>query len=72
MKCDKCGQDVPRENDAVVLEAEAVGWNVYYAFAQARHLRPTGDCEGSPSRWRRVEAHEEPWYSSWRRLRGDD
>jgi hypothetical protein len=66
--CDKCGQSVPRENDAVVCEAEAFGWNIIHVFSQSRHLAPTSECEGSPSRWRRIEAGEEPWCSAWAAL----
>lgn len=49
MLCDKCGQPVPNSNDAVLFDY-ALSGNMGLMFAQARHLLPTEDCEGSPSR----------------------
>ncbi len=52
--CDKCGKPVPPSNDAVILLFEATGdWSLL--GAGARHLLPTEDCEGSPSRAEYIE-----------------
>jgi len=48
--CDKCGKPVEKKNDAVYLDAYAYDTPVMLIFCKARHLLPTGDCEGSPSR----------------------
>lgn len=60
--CDKCGQPVDPKNDAVALEAvihQHMGRPdkaLWLAFtASSRHLLPTGDCEGSPSRAQYLE-----------------
>lgn len=60
--CDKCGQSVSPDNDALNLSVR-VGESTSFAilFSQRRHLRPTGECPGSPSRWRRVLAGEALW-----------
>lgn len=52
--CDKCGTDVPPDNDATLLAVEVTG-NPMLALAISRHLLPVKDgdttvCEGSPSR----------------------
>ena len=47
MKCDKCGKKVSLDNDAVELE---VLLGTCSFVCGARHLLPTEDCEGSPSR----------------------
>lgn len=65
--CDKCGKPGPKENDAVELEILAT--NDCLFMATPRHLEPVEGCEGSPSRWRRVLAKEEPWYSAGVRLK---
>jgi hypothetical protein len=51
--CDKCGKPVPPENDAANLDV-TLGY-VAAIFAQPRHLLPTDDCEGSPSRAQYIE-----------------
>ena len=51
--CDKCGKPVERENDATVLEAYRTSNGFYISprhLYAPRHLFPTEDCEGSPSR----------------------
>lgn len=49
--CDKCGKPVEADNDAVRLDCFAYPENGrYLLFAQSRHLFPTKDCAGSPSR----------------------
>lgn len=63
--CDKCGQPVDPRNDALVLQAGAlaVAGHEHDAMmmvmtCQSRHLLPTGDCEGSPSRAQYLEGVE--------------
>jgi hypothetical protein len=51
--CDKCGKPVPKNNDATVLDTIVQGVRVndfVLMFATPRHLLPTEDCPGSPSR----------------------
>jgi len=45
--CDKCQKPVPKENSVLLIQDIATERIV---FAQDRHLYPTEDCEGSPSR----------------------
>jgi hypothetical protein len=52
--CDKCGEEVPPENNAVNLEA-CINPKWILIFAQPRHLLPTENCEGSPSRAQYLE-----------------
>jgi hypothetical protein len=55
MKCDKCGQEVPWENDATIVESfyqDSPGFILLYG---ARHFLPTEDCKGSPSRAQYIE-----------------
>jgi len=53
-KCDKCGKEVPLSNDAVAFQFICEHGNLPGVFERlqygARHLLPTEDCEGSPSR----------------------
>jgi hypothetical protein len=51
--CDKCGDHVPKENSAVLVQELAT--EGFAGFVLDRHLYPTGDCEGSPSRVTLVE-----------------
>lgn len=56
--CDKCGREVPPENDIVFLGIEL--GDPVAAFAKSRHLLPViedgiGICEGSPSRAQYLE-----------------
>lgn len=49
--CSKCGKPVSRDNDAVELDyRRGVLSAAAYLTVPSRHLLPTGDCEGSPSR----------------------
>lgn len=54
--CDKCGQQVLRKNSALqlVVAAELVTPVAILVCAE-RHLLPTSDCEGSPSRSQYLE-----------------
>lgn len=52
--CDKCGKEVPLDNDAVALDHirhfdHVPGPMERFEYG-ARHLFATDDCEGSPSR----------------------
>lgn len=49
MKCDKWGEEVPRNNDATIIECIVTG-NRLTLCCNARHFLPTAKCEGSPSR----------------------
>lgn len=53
--CDKCGKEVPMENDATFIQSLFVGAPAAILFWQARHFLPTADCEGSPSRAQYIE-----------------
>jgi hypothetical protein len=53
--CDKCGKEVPRNNDATVIQAIAMDEPMTMFFCQPRHFMPTEDCEGSPSRAQYIE-----------------
>lgn len=57
--CDKCGKPVPPKNDAVnlmlVMESTSSDLALAYIFASPRHLLPTEDCAGSPSRAQYLE-----------------
>lgn len=60
MNCDKCGRDVPRNNDATEFEAIITGYPVVILLNKARHLLPVFEggekvCEGSPSRAQYLE-----------------
>lgn len=52
--CDKCGKPVPIKNDAVFLQMRVTN-DLSLITAQPRHLLPTEDCEGSPSRAQYLE-----------------
>lgn len=47
--CDKCGEAVEPQNDAVLLEL-TLSENPLFFLAISRHLFPTEKCPGSPSR----------------------
>jgi hypothetical protein len=65
--CDKCGVYVPLWEDAVVLEARATKRYLLLGIAQARHLMPTNNCEGSPTRRQRIE--DTPgWREVWEQM----
>ncbi|KND49480.1 MAG: hypothetical protein AB203_00140 [Parcubacteria bacterium C7867-008] len=54
-RCDKCGDLVPFENNAVLVDMEINGVDIGHLFAQGRHLMPVYEdgvmiCPGSPSR----------------------
>ena len=53
LTCDKCGKPVPGHNSAINLE-EQVGR--FVGLALDRHLYPTDDCPGSPSRVALIES----------------
>jgi len=55
LACDKCGLSVPTHNDATFLEAFMSGDMSMLLFSQPRHLLPTEECEGSPSRAQYIE-----------------
>lgn len=60
MLCDKCGREVPRDNDATFHAAIMTGDPLFSLMCVARHLLPVleGDvkiCEGSPSRAQYLE-----------------
>jgi hypothetical protein len=52
--CDKCGKDVPLNNDAVALQSLIEYGTMPVPFMVlnygSRHLLPVEGCEGSPSR----------------------
>lgn len=50
-KCDKCGLDVPLDNDASIFGTYTGELDpVVLLTISSRHLLPTKNCEGSPSR----------------------
>jgi hypothetical protein len=50
-KCDKCGLDVPPNNDASIFGVYTGELDPAVLMTiSSRHLLPTTDCEGSPSR----------------------
>jgi hypothetical protein len=51
--CDKCGEAVPDNNNASVLEIYLGNFSAILAWP--RHLLPTENCEGSPSRAQYLE-----------------
>lgn len=53
--CDKCGEAVPANNDATLLGAYISGNAGTVLFCAPRHLLPTDNCEGSPSRAQYLE-----------------
>ncbi|MGW8177949.1 MAG: hypothetical protein ACWGQW_04030 [bacterium] len=53
--CDKCGKEVPWENDATIVESYYHGEPSFIMFHHSRHFLPTEDCEGSPSRAQYIE-----------------
>ena len=55
MLCDKCGQEVPPENDATIIQAIATGSYIIAFVARPRHFLPVKGCEGSPSRSQYIE-----------------
>lgn len=69
MDCDKCGKPVPDNNNASVLEIYLGHFSAI--FATPRHLLPTEDCEGSPSRAQYLEGQpkdtraEYPYEKYW-------
>lgn len=48
--CDKCHKPVLPSNDATFLDAIYYREPAVIVVSYARHLLPTEDCEGSPSR----------------------
>lgn len=53
--CDKCNQPVEPINDATLLETIVEGQPGIIFSSRARHLLPTGICQGSPSRAQYLE-----------------
>jgi hypothetical protein len=57
--CDKCGKDVPLNNDAVALQSLIEYGTMPVPFMVlnygSRHLLPVEGCEGSPSRAQFIE-----------------
>lgn len=57
--CDKCGFEVEPKNDAIMLEmampSTDSGELIGLIFAAPRHLLPTENCPGSPSRAQYLE-----------------
>ena len=53
--CNKCGKEVPPENDAAMVEAYMAGNKAIILLSVHRHFLPTADCEGSPSRAQYIE-----------------
>ena len=56
-RCDKCGQEVPLKNNAVVLESIRLGIPDLVVQVNPRHLLPVVQngkvvCPGSPSRFK--------------------
>lgn len=68
-KCNKCGEDVPENNDARYLDVLLGDWTAF--VGQSRHLLPTDNCEGSPSRAQYLEGQPKdsrgtyPYESYW-------
>lgn len=68
--CDKCRQMVPKTNSVLELEyerhMEAFGPAIAFQFALFqqfdRHLFPTSDCKGSPSRAQYLGGPDDPRY----------
>jgi len=50
MKCDKCGCDVPKSNDAVWIQSYATEQPISLLVFGSRCFLPTDTCPGSPSR----------------------
>jgi hypothetical protein len=53
--CDKCGRQVPANNNVVLFDVELGADSALIIYAQPRHLLPVKEgqtviCEGSPSR----------------------
>jgi len=68
--CDKCGGEVPSNNDAMLFEAHLQnqagnGTSADLLLVQwltsesSRHLLPTDECEGSPSRAQYLTGEED-------------
>jgi hypothetical protein len=79
--CDKCGTEVPMNNDATVIESHVFDNPMIILMNQSRHFLPVFEnqvmvCEGSPSRAQYIE--EQPrdtrsdypyhleWEAKWR------
>ena len=73
--CDKCGKEVPWENDATVVSSYFQGRAGVIFLYGSRHFLPTEDCEGSPSRAQYIEGQprdpreEYSYESGWERQR---
>jgi hypothetical protein len=57
--CDKCGREVERNNDAVLIDGEVNGFSLYHLMSD-RHFLPVIEngevvCPGSPSRAQYIE-----------------
>ena len=72
--CDKCGKQVRFQDDATLYESLVDGEPYDVLSFQARHLLPTEDCPGSPSRARYLKDQpddprgEYPWNDRRARL----
>lgn len=64
--CDKCGEEVAADNNAVNLEAIRTNGNdLFLIFAQPRHLIATDNCPGSPSRAQYLEGQPKDERTQW-------
>ncbi|MBI5421405.1 MAG: hypothetical protein HZA35_03825 [Parcubacteria group bacterium] len=75
MKCDKCKEEVHPSNDATIVSVEAGEMDpMGLLFFGSRHLLPTRNCPGSPSRAQYLEGqprdtrfpYKEEVEQSWR------
>ena len=64
--CDKCNQLVPISNSALAVDELATGR--FAGAVKDRHLFPTDNCEGSPSRIRLVQS-DPIWKAAYERLK---
>lgn len=61
-KCDKCGENVPSENSA--LELDEIVYSTFL-WNKDRHLYPTSNCKGSPSRVRLIESGDQKYTAAY-------
>jgi len=66
--CDKCGKEVDPTNSALKLQELVLG-PFTAGFVSDRHLYPTGDCPGSPSRVVMI-GNDPEWASAYRQMQG--
>lgn len=63
-KCDKCGEEVEKKNSALKLQELVTGG---FSFSFDRHLYPTKNCAGSPSRVKMIE-QDADWKAAYQKL----